>query len=176
MSKKVKFAKNSIIYFRGEEASEIFLISEGEVQVTSNLFGVEKKKRHAKGDFFGMHSAIGTIGRNDDAMSLTDVVLIVFNVKEFETLITKTPKLSLQLMRILSNELRQIHTVTQTVMDSKKELSPEEGLYLYAKCYYEKNEIKKALYVIERYMSMHSNGEHINEIQEMLKDLQSNGT
>lgn len=174
MSKKVKFAKNSIIYFRGEEANEIFLISEGEVQVTSSLLGVEKKKRHAKGDFFGMHSAIGNIGRNDDAMSLTDVVLIVFNVKEFEALITKTPKLSLQLMRILSHELRQIHTITQSVMDSKKELSPEAGLYLYAKHYYEKNEVKKTLYVVKQYMALYSHGEHIAEVQNMLKDLQNN--
>ncbi len=175
MSRKVKFAKNSIIYFRGEEATEIFLISEGEVQVTSNLFGVEKKKRHAKGDFFGMHSAIGNIGRNDDAMSLTDVVLIVFNVKEFEALITKTPKLSLQLMRILSQELRQIHTITQTVMDSKKELSAEEGLYLHAKNYYTNGDATKAMYVLKQYVTLHSNGEHMSEIQTMLQDLKSHG-
>ena len=176
MPKKIQFAKNSIIYFRGEESREIFLISEGDVQITSTLLGVEKRKRYSKGDFFGLHSAIGEIGRNDDAMSLTNVSLISFNVKEFEGLITKNPKLSLQLMQMLSHELRQVHQKTKSVMKVSSNVSPETGLYLYAKTYYEKSENEKALYVLKKYAELYSSGEYMSEVSNMLKDIKNRGS
>lgn len=175
MPKKVQFTKNSIIYFRGEESKEIYLVSEGEIQLNSDVFGVERSKRCLKGNFFGLHSAIGGIGRTDDAISLTPVELLVFDVKEFEDMVTKTPRLSLQLMQMLSHELRQVHKKTQAIMEIKTDATPDTRLFMYAKTYFENHEYSKAMYVCRRYAEQFPRGDHIEPVLEMMKDIQSHG-
>ncbi len=174
MPKTLRFPKGSVIYFHGENAGEIFLIKSGSVVVSSDIhLGVEKKHQIDKGGFLGLHSALDKIPRQDDAIAVTDVELIGFDVDEFHKLITTKPNLSLQLMKMLSHELRSVHEKGKEIegIDHAVRVDPESGLFMCANFFCNKKEYEKAKYVLEKFIEQYPKSNNLSKVRDLLASL-----
>lgn len=174
MPRVLKFKKNAVVYFKGERSQNIFLIKEGSVTlVTGEKSSVSTGKRDLKkGEFFGLFSAIGKFPRQEDAVSLSDVEVLAFDEDEFEGLIAKNPRLSLQLMQMLSQELRKVHKKAQMILDTNVEISLADGLFGYAEMYIDKQDSDKAKYVLAQFLQAYPNHAKSEQAHEMLKNIE----
>ncbi len=172
MREQTKYNKNSVIYFAGELSDSIYYIEAGTVAIQEVGTQVsEKKKLLGKGEFFGLFSAIGNYPRQENAISQSDLMLTIFDVKEFESLVINNSSMSLKLLQKLSQELRQVHKKTQKLLDVNVSVSPLQGLYTYGKAYFEKKEYDKATYVLNTFLKYYPLDERVADVKRMLESI-----
>ena len=126
MPKAMSYTKGSIIYFEGDIDDRVFILQKGHVVITTT--DVETKLQTSEqikqGEFFGVKSAIGHFPREETVMTLDEAVCISMSSQEFETLFSNNKQLIMKMLRVFSNQLRQIHKKTQSVMNNKTYVKP----------------------------------------------------
>lgn len=173
-----RFKKNTVLYLTGDAPDGIYLIKQGNIMLSSvaTASGVGKhseskepnKKLVHKGEFFGLFSSLGGYPRQEDAVAYTNVEVLVFNELEFEQLVGKTPKLALQLMRLLSKELRAIHKKTREVLETNTITLLDESLYGYVQLYDKNNDASKVIYVATYFLQTHSTSKYVENVKKIL--------
>lgn len=172
MAKTARYSKNSVLYFRWDQSQYIYLIREGTVVLTNDIINPNSNGKYKKGDFVGLYAALGNFPYQEDAISETDVEVMMFSVDEFETLIANKPNLSLQLLQMLSHELRNTHTKAKRILtDSSAKVDNVHGLFSYVKLYTETGEIDKAKYVSQQFLKMYPNHSLTSEVKVMLEKI-----
>lgn len=166
----LNFKKNAIIYFKGDRPDLIYLIKEGKVTTISekgdkNTPSTTKVLK--KGEFFGLFSAIGQYPRQEDAVSVSDLELLGFDEEEFEDLVAKNSRLSLQLMKMLSQELRKVHKKTQKILKIDDNVELSCGLFAYIEMYVQSGDKEKAKYVIDKFLDAYPAHEKTEEVKDI---------
>ncbi len=120
MPKVMQYTKNSIPYFEGDQDDRVFILQRGQVVLSS--IDIETKKpvtEYVKaGEFFGVKSALGLFPREETATVLTDSVAVCLTVPEFEKLFSENKTVIMKMLRVFSNQLRQIHHKTEAILES----------------------------------------------------------
>ena len=84
---------------------------------SGNYSTVEEIIESAKnGEFFGVKSAFGHFSREETATVLVPSVAVCMTVQEFELLFSNNKQLIMKMLRVFSNQLRQIHKKTESVL------------------------------------------------------------
>ena len=89
--------RGETIMIEGEPATEMFFISNGEVEVA---YDDQEPRRLAEGDFFGERGILGKGVRRGRAMAATDVMLLVLESADLARILEKNPVLRAQVIGV----------------------------------------------------------------------------
>ena len=160
MPKAVQYRSNSIIYFKGDQSAQIYLLNSGKISLTyvDIESGQEMHDLIKTGEFFGVKSALGHYRREETAVVLQDATVMVFTVPEFELLATKNTRIVTKMLKVFSNQLRRIHKQVQTLLVGDEQVNPETGLYKIGEYYMKNKRYAQALHAYKRYLVYYPSG------------------
>lgn len=102
------FPKGKIIFEQGDMPRLMYVIQEGEVDIVVNGQVVETA---GEGSIFGEMALVDDSPRSATAVAKTDCKLVPLAEKHFLDHVHCTPFFALQVMRILTNRLRNMNEV-----------------------------------------------------------------
>ena len=170
MPKAISYTKGSIIYFEGDTDDRVFILQKGHANITTT--DVETRAQTSEqikqGEFFGVKSAIGHFPREETVMTLDDVVCISLTSQEFETMFCNNKQLIMKMLRVFSNQLRQIHKKTESVLNNNESFNQMDGLFSVAKAFYNDEEWQSCEDVCKTYLKLYPSEVNNKELKEML--------
>lgn len=170
MPKAITYKKGSIIYFEGDMDDRVFILQKGHANITTT--DVESRSQVSEqirqGEFFGVKSAIGHFPREETVMTLDDVVCISMSSQEFEAMFSNNKQLIMKMLRVFSNQLRQIHKKTESVMNNNETVNQMDGLFGVATAFYENEKWQSCEDVCKTYLRLYPTEANNKELKEML--------
>ncbi len=160
----------SIIYFQEDKGDEVFVLQKGSVVMISPILGekIEKRQEVKVGEFFGVKSGLGRYLREETAQAVTQSTLVVFKVDEFEKYAMGNPGLLLKMLRVFSNELREIHRRVRSILNIDTEKNPAYELLGVGESFYKSHNLEHASYAFNCYLRSHPNGKNRRRVEELL--------
>lgn len=175
MPKAVQYKTNSIVYFAGDVDDKVFLLQKGRMALTSTDIETGKQITEyiREGEFFGVKSALGHYPREESAMVIADSIVLSFATTEFEAFAQTNTRIIMKMLKVFSNQLRHIHRQIESLLDSKEETNPDDGLFSVAQCFYNSRQYQAASQVAVRYLQLYPSGKHAEDIKNIAKSAQS---
>jgi CRP-like cAMP-binding protein len=151
MPKIVDYKAGSIVYFQGDRSDKIYILHGGQVDLKSmNLeSGQTIHDQVSAGEFFGVKSALGSYPREETATSIKDSKIMVFTIQEFEALCMSNTRITMQMLKVFSKQLRLINKQLQAVT-IQKEINTDDGLYGVGEFFLKQAKYGKAYYVLDK--------------------------
>jgi CRP-like cAMP-binding protein len=173
MPKLVDYKAGSIVYFRNDRSDKIFVLSSGHIDLQSTSLESNQINHDAvqAGEFFGVKSAIGGYPREETAAVVKDSKVMVFTIQEFESLCMNNTRIVLKMLKVFSNQLRQINRQLQSVT-SEKEINSDDGLYNVGEFYLKQSKYDKAAYVLQKYIAEYPQGNNIGNAKKNMAILE----
>ena len=170
MPKVIQYTKGSIAYFEGDQDDRIFILQKGLIILTSidQETGHTSTEQVKPGEFFGVKSALGHFSREETASILAESTVVCLSIQEFEKLFSENKQLIMKMLRVFSNQLRQIHKKTESILNNKPE-AQDTGMYNVAKCFYEEEEYKSCFDVCEKLLKCFPRTSHLTEVAQLYK-------
>jgi len=177
MPKAITYNSNSVVYFAGDFDDRVFLLQTGSIALTSVDIetGGQVTNYIKEGEFFGVKSALGNFPREDNAIVLTNSVCLAFQTQEFEVFAQSNSRIILQMIKVFSKQLRSIHKKLASLLDSKEDVNPEDGLFSVVQAFYNSQHFDAANQVSIRYLQNYPRGKYKTEIAKIIqsaKDMQ----
>ena len=167
----MQYTKGSIIYFEGDHDERIFILQQGAVLLTST--DIETKQPIAEqvknGEFFGVKSALGHYGREETATALVPTTAVALTVQEFEILFSNNKQLIMKMLRVFSNQLRQIHRKTESILNNIQE-DQQTGMLAVANSFYEDEEYRSACDIYQKFLERYPNSPQKEEVLKKFND------
>jgi CRP-like cAMP-binding protein len=118
-----KFPKNATIFEEGVPGDYMYLIQSGQVKVTKvSEDGREKILAiHAEGDFFGEMALVERGPRSASIKTMRPCVLLALSRNDFLNLLRRDPEISLELIRVLSQRLRDANSQVRALLFERVE-------------------------------------------------------
>lgn len=171
MPKAMQYTKGSIIYFEGDHDERIFIMQQGAVLLTSTDIesGQPVAEQVKSGEFFGVKSALGHFRREETATALVPTVAVALTIQEFEILFSNNKALIMKMLRVFSNQLRQIHKKTESILNNIQE-DQQSGMLAVAKSFYDEEQYRSACDVYMKFMKRYPNSSQIADVQKKYQD------
>jgi TolA-binding protein len=172
------YKPGAIIYFEKDKAEDIYVLQSGKIMLTyMSVDGKSEIKEDVKlGEFFGVKSSLGRFPREETAQSLTNSNVLVFKSSEFEKFVGNKTHLIIKMMKVFSNQLRQIHHKVREQLGQYGEAkSPAFEMLNVGEVFHKNEKYNHAGYVYSRYLSYYPDGNYVERAKELL-DLANNST
>ena len=171
MPKAMQYTKGSIIYFEGDHDERIFIMQQGAVLLTSTDIesGQPVAEQVKSGEFFGVKSALGHFRREETATALVPTVAVALTIQEFEILFSNNKVLIMKMLRVFSNQLRQIHKKTESILNNIQE-DQQSGMLAVAKSFYDDEEYRSACDVYMKFLKRYPNSPQKDEVLKKFND------
>ena len=168
MPKAMQYSKGSIIYFEGDMDDRIFILQQGSVLLTSKDIETGKPVAESvkNGEFFGVKSAFGHFSREETATVLVPTVAVCMTVQEFELLFSNNKQLIMKMLRVFSNQLRQIHKKTESVLHNIAE-DQQTGMLAVAKSFYDDEQYRSACDIYLKFLIRYPNTTRKAEVSKL---------
>ena len=168
MPKAMQYSKGSIIYFEGDMDDRIFILQQGSVLLTSTDIETGKPVAESvkNGEFFGVKSAFGHFSREETATVLVPTVAVCMTVQEFELLFSNNKQLIMKMLRVFSNQLRQIHKKTESVLHNIAE-DQQTGMLAVAKSFYDDEQYRSACDIYLKFLIRYPNTTRKAEVSKL---------
>jgi CRP/FNR family cyclic AMP-dependent transcriptional regulator len=104
-----KFAKNTVLFSKGDESASVYLIAKGYVRaVISDENGREMVlNQFGPGEFFGEFAMLDGKPRSATAITLENTEVVIIRREDFERIVLSNPDVVLHLLKILLKKLRE---------------------------------------------------------------------
>lgn len=171
MPKAMQYSSGAIIYFEGDHDDRIFILQKGVIRLNSVDIetGLTNSEQVKSGEFFGVKSALGHFAREETAHAESDSTVVCLSVQEFENLISTNKPLIMKMLRVFSNQLRQIHKKTESIL--KYEMPDlETGLLEVAQSFYEDEQYLSAADVYGKFLKRYPNSVRKAEVVQKYTD------
>ena len=151
------YKAGSIIYFEGDRGEDVYVLQNGGVcLLSSTLDGKEEVRENVKkGEFFGVKSSLGHFPREETAQVLIDSVVLVFNLKAFEQLCLKNVRLVLQVLKVLSSQLRKVHKQVREQLGESETLEQSVEFLRVGEYYFKAGRKAEANHVFKIFLENH---------------------
>ncbi|MGP1458289.1 MAG: Crp/Fnr family transcriptional regulator [Treponema sp.] len=168
MPKVMQYTKGSIPYFAGDEDERVFILQRGVVILTSiDIETGAPVTEHVKaGEFFGVKSALGHFPREETANVLSDSTAVCLTVPEFEKLFISNKAIIMKMLRVFSNQLRQIHQKTEAILNNVPE-DQQTGMLNVAKIFFEEEQFRSCCDVCIKLLKRFPKTPYKQEISEL---------
>ncbi len=170
MPKTMSYTKGSIIYFSGDMDDRVFILSKGNIVASST--DVETKlpvtEQIKSGEFFGVKSALGHFPREETVTALSEALCISMTVQEFENLFSSNKAIIMKMLRVFSNQLRQIHKKTESILNSGKEINQVSGLHSVAQAFFNDEKYRSCEDVCKTFIKLYPQSEYAKDVALML--------
>jgi TolA-binding protein len=165
MPQERRFTQGSVIYFDHEVDDTIYIVKSGRIDISyiQSESGEKITKTLNQGEFFGLKSAIINHTREEVCEAVTDAVAIEFKVPEFENYVSKNVELMKRLLRVLSNQLRNLGIKVNNYLGNNVIYAPNIGLFKIGEYYLNNKQYKQAIQVYERYIQQYPNTNIVGE-------------
>ena len=171
MPKAMQYTKDSIIYFENDLEERVFIMQRGSVLLTSTDIetGTSVSEQVKAGEFFGVKSALGHFPREETATALEPTVALALTVQEFEVLFSSNKPLIMKMLRVFSNQLRQIHKKTEAILNNVAE-DQQTGMLAVAKSFYNDEQYRSACDIYTKFLTRYPNCPNKDEVMKAFKD------
>ena len=171
MPKAMQYTKGSVIYFEGDHEERIFIMQQGAVLLSSTDIesGLPVAEQVKAGQFFGVKSALGHFAREETATALVPTIAVALTVQEFETLFSNNKALIMKMLRVFSNQLRQIHKKTESTLNNITE-DQKSGMLTVAKSFYDEEMYRSACDVYLKFLTRYPNCVEKEEVAKLYAD------
>ncbi|MCQ2575382.1 MAG: Crp/Fnr family transcriptional regulator [Treponema sp.] len=171
MPKAMQYSKGSVIYFEGDKDDRIFIMQSGAVVLESTDIesGMPTEDQVKSGEFFGVKSAFGHFGREETAKALVPSVVVALSVQEFELLFQNNKALIMKMLRVFSNQLRQIHKKTESILNKITE-DQQSGMLAVAKSFIDDEQYRSACDVYIKFLTRYPNTPRKEEVAKLYSD------
>ena len=171
MPKAMQYTRGSIIYFENDLEERVFIMQSGSVLLTSTDIesGNSVSEQVKSGEFFGVKSALGHFPREETATALEPTVAIILTVQEFEVLFSNNKPLIMKMLRVFSNQLRQIHKKTESILNNISE-DQQTGMLAVAKSFYDDEQYRSACDIYAKFLTNYPNSFKKDEVLKLYKD------
>ena len=171
MPKAMQYTKGSVIYFEGDHEERIFIMQQGAVLLSSTDIesGLPVAEQVKAGEFFGVKSALGHFAREETATALLPTIAVALTVQEFETLFSNNKALIMKMLRVFSNQLRQIHKKTESTLNNITE-DQKSGMLTVAKSFYDEEMYRSACDVYLKFLTRYPNCVEKEEVAKLYAD------
>lgn len=171
MPKVVQYTKGSIIYFEHDMEERIYILQKGAVLLSS--VDIESKQPVSEqvknGEFFGVKSALGHFPREETATALVPTTAVILSVQEFENLISNNKPLIMKMLKVFSNQLRQVHRKTESILNNVVE-DQQTGMLAVAKSFYDDEKYRSACDVYEKFFTRFPSAINNEEVSKYYKE------
>jgi CRP-like cAMP-binding protein len=160
-----KYTQGSIIYFDHERGDSIYILKSGRVDLSfiQPESGEKIVKPLSQGEFFGLKSAIINHTRDEIAEAVTEALTIEFKIPEFETYVSKNVELMKRLLRVLSNQLRNLGIKVNNYLGNNVLYPPNIGLFKIGEYYINNKLYRQAVQVYQRYIEQYPETNIVSE-------------
>lgn len=167
-----KYTANSIIYFKGDTDSNIYILRSGKVIIRETPADSFKEvvTYIKEGEFFGLKSALGHYPKEETAQTVQDSLVLVLDENEFLNLISKNIDLQIKILKILSKELRDTVKKVSDIFGAKV-ITPFDGMLSYAKYYIANKKPQKALYFLNKLKVYYPDYANLNNVDELISNV-----
>ena len=171
MPRAMQYTKGSIIYFEGDRDERIFIMQQGTVLLSSKDIesGQDTAEQVKSGEFFGVKSALGHFPREETAIALVPTVAIAMTVQEFQLMFSNNKALIMKMLRVFSNQLRQIHRKTESILNNITE-DQQSGMIAVAKSFYDDEKYRSACDVYLKFLKRYPNTTRKEEVAKLYAD------
>lgn len=171
MPKAIQYNPDSIIYFEGDVEDKVYILQKGDVIMTyTDIETGDRVNEYVRqGEFFGVKSALGHFPREETIMVLKESTVLMFTSTEFENFAQSNTRIIMKMLKVFSNQLRKIHKQTESRLQSKQDIKPEEGLYSVALAFFNSKKFSQAENIFKRYLKTYPNGVHVRDALEYAK-------
>ena len=108
MAEEVSFSNSDLIVRQGEVGDVMFIIASGEVSITSNKNQKEVElARRKSGEYVGEMALISKEPRSATVTAVGAVRTLAINQKSFESLLRDRPDVSLAVIQVLCERLKE---------------------------------------------------------------------
>lgn len=175
MPKSMSYLPGSLIYFRGDEDERVFILQQGQVSVKTPELktGVELSSSVKLGEFIGLNSALGHFPRGETVTAVTAVKCIVMTVSELEALFARNKPLVMKMLRVFSNQLREIHKEIENVLNKGGKIDQENGMFAVANAFYNDEKWRSCMDVLNIFLKKYPNSRDRMEALRNLKYAQA---
>ncbi|MBQ7538602.1 MAG: cyclic nucleotide-binding domain-containing protein [Treponema sp.] len=170
MPKAISYTRGSIIYFEGDSDDRVFILQKGHANITTTdpETKMQTSEQIRQGEFFGVKSAIGHFPREETVMTLDEVTCISMSALEFENLFSNNKQLIMKMLRVFSNQLRQIHKKTESVLNNNEAFNQMDGLMGVAKAFFNDEKWQSCEDVCKTYLKLYPSEANNPQLKEML--------
>ena len=167
----MQYTKGSVIYFEGDHDDRIFIMQQGSVLLTSTDIesGLPVAEQVKSGEFFGVKSAFGHFGREETATALVPTIAVTLTVQEFEHLFSNNKQLIMKMLRVFSNQLRQIHKKTESILNNIAE-DQQTGMLAVAKCFTDDEAYRSACDIYIKFLKRYPNATNKEEVAKLYSE------
>ncbi|MFA6857625.1 MAG: Crp/Fnr family transcriptional regulator [Treponema sp.] len=171
MPKAMQYTKGSIVYFAGDKDERIFILQKGILVLTSIDIETNQPvtEQVRNGEFFGVKSALGHFPREETATGLTDCVIVVLTVSEFEQIFSGNRQVIMKMLRVFSNQLRQIHKKTEAILNNITE-DQQTGMIAVAKSFYGDEQYLSCCDICTKFLSLYPDTLKKEEVAKLYAD------
>ena len=165
MPKAMQYTKGSSIYFEGDRDERVFILQQGVVLLSSTDIetGQAVAEQVKSSEFFGVKSAFGHFPREETATALVPTIVIALTVQEFEVLFSNNKQLIMKMLRVFSNQLRQIHKKTESILNNTS-TDQQTGMLAVAKAFYDDEQYRSACDVYLKFLTRYPNTPKRDEV------------
>lgn len=165
MPKAMQYTKGSIIYFEGDRDERVFILQQGVVLLSSTDIetGQAVAEQVRSSEFFGVKSAFGHFPREETATALVPTIVIALTVQEFEVLFSNNKQLIMKMLRVFSNQLRQIHKKTESILNNTS-TDQQTGMLAVAKAFFDDEQYRSACDVYLKFLTRYPNTPKRDEV------------
>ena len=164
----MQYTKGSIIYFEGDHDERIFIMQQGSVLLSSTDIesGQPVAEQVKSGEFFGVKSALGHFGREETATALVPTVAVSLTIQEFEILFSNNKQLIMKMLRVFSNQLRQIHKKTESILNNVV-ADQQSGMLAVAQSFFDDEQFRSACDVYIKFLKRYPNSPQVKEVTKL---------
>ena len=167
----MQYSKGSIVYFEGDKDERIFILQKGILVLTTVDIETHQPvtEQVKNGEFFGVKSALGHFPREETATALTDCVVIVLTVQEFEQIFSGNKQVIMKMLRVFSNQLRQVHKKTESILNNVTE-DRQSGMIAVAKSFYNDEQYLSCCDICVKFLSLYPDTSKKEEVAKLYAD------
>ncbi len=150
------YKSDSIIYFQGDQAKDVYVLKEGHVILAypDVRTGEERQEQVQIGEFFGIISSLARLPREETAKAVTNASVVVFpDLQEFGKYAIKNPALITNMLQAFSERLREVHKSLDTVAGTsgiQSDSSSEVSLLALGKYYHREAQYDYAAHIYSK--------------------------
>jgi len=169
MPKPLQYKSGSLIYAQGEKADKIFVLHSGKVSLVYQDIktGDDIREYVQAGEFFGIKSTLGHYPREENVIAAADSVVLALTVSEFESLALSNTKIIMQLLKVFSHQMRNIHDQIASLLETDT-VNPEEALFDLGLKFMARKRFAYAQYVFKRCLELYPESKDAERVQKNL--------
>ncbi len=166
-----KYNQGAIVYFENDTTPEIYVLKSGRLDISFDepQSGEKITKTLNQGEFFGLKSAIIGHTRDEVAEAVTDCITVVFKTDEFEKFVSNKVELMKRLLKVLSNQIRNLGIKVNNYLSNNVIYPPNVGLFKIGEYYLNNKKYNQAIQVYERYIKAYSNTQLVQEAKNRIE-------